>query len=117
MMMLMMIMMMIIMIIIMMMVMMIVSKLLVFNALMMMMMMMIIIIIIIMIIIIIIVFKGAIREFLTSLRRELSPTRTLKWSGRNRVQITCNTSGAYHVQHVVCHVVRRDSSAIKIDRV
>ena len=23
--------------------------------------------------------------------RELSPTRTLKWPGRNRVQITCNT--------------------------
>ena len=35
------------------------------------------------------------------LRREPSPTRTLKWPGRNRVQITCNTSSAYHVQHVV----------------
>ena len=33
--------------------------------------------------------------------RELSPTRTLKWPRRNRVQITCNTSSAYHVQHVV----------------
>ena len=42
-------------------------------------------------------------RFLTisSLRRKLSPTRTLKWPGRNRVQITCNTSSAYHVQHVV----------------
>ena len=32
------------------------------------------------------------------------------------MQITCNTSGAHHVQHVVCHTVRRDSSAIKSDR-
>ena len=28
----------------------------------------------------------------------MSPTHTLKWPGRNRVQITCNTSSAYHVQ-------------------
>ena len=38
---------------------------------------------------------------ISSQRRELSPTRTSKWSGRNRVQITCNTSSANHVQHVV----------------
>ena len=37
----------------------------------------------------------------SSLRREPSPTRTLKWPGRNRMQITCNTLSAYHVQHVV----------------
>ena len=30
---------------------------------------------------------------------------SLKWPGCNRVQITCNTSSAYHVQHVVCHVI------------
>ena len=42
------------------------------------------------------------RYFTISLLRcELSPTRTLKWPGRNRVQITCNTSSAHHVQHVV----------------
>ena len=29
----------------------------------------------------------------------------------------CSTLRAYHVQHVVCHAVRRDSSAIKFDRV
>ena len=34
---------------------------------------------------------------------EPSPTRTLKWPGRNRVQITCNTSSAYYVQ-VSCYV-------------
>ena len=27
-------------------------------------------------------------------------TRTLKWPGRSRVQIVCNTWGAYHVQHM-----------------
>ena len=37
----------------------------------------------------------------SSQRRELSPTRTLKWPGHNRVQITCNTSSAYRVQHVL----------------
>ena len=46
----------------------------------------------------------------------MSPTRTLKWPERSRVQITRNTSSAYHVQHV-CHVVRRGSSAIEFDRV
>ena len=44
-----------------------------------------------------------------------SPECILKWQGRSRVQITCNTSGAYHAQHVVCHVVRWDGSAIKLD--
>ena len=38
---------------------------------------------------------------ISSLRREPSPTRPLKWLECNRVQITCNTSSAYHVQHVV----------------
>ena len=38
---------------------------------------------------------------ISSQRREQSPTRTLKWPKRNRVQITCNTSSACHVQHVV----------------
>ena len=53
----------------------------------------------------------------SSLRRELSPTRTLKWPGRSDVRITCHISSAYHVQYVVCHMVRRDSSASKFDRV
>ena len=29
----------------------------------------------------------------------------------------CATSGAHHVQHAMCHAVRRDSSANKFDRV
>ena len=35
---------------------------------------------------------------ISSQHREPSPTRTLKWPGRNRVQTRCNTSSAYHVQ-------------------
>ena len=54
---------------------------------------------------------------ISSLRRELSPTRTLKWPGLSRVQITCNSSSAYHVQPAVCYLIRGDSSAVKFDRV
>ena len=63
--------------------------------------------------------KGAKFEIFTisSLHRELSPTRTLKRPGRNRARITCHTSSAYHVQRVVCHLVRKNSSAVKFDRV
>ena len=42
------------------------------------------------------------------MRREASPSRTLTRSRHN-------TSGAYHEQHVACHEVRRDSSAINFD--
>ena len=54
---------------------------------------------------------------ISSLRCKLFPTHMLKWPRRNRVQITCNTPSAYHVQPAACHLVRRDSSAIKFDRV
>ena len=71
-----------------------------------------------MIIIMIIAFKGAIRDFLQSphLRREPSPTRrsparTLKWPGRDRVQIACNTLSAYHVKHVVLRATRYEGTA------
>ena len=58
-------------------------------------------IIIIIIIIIIIAFNGAIRDFLQS--RSAANCLQHKWPVRNRVQITCNTSSAYHVQ-VSCYV-------------
>ena len=46
------------------------------------------------------------RSFTISLkRRELSPTHMLKWPGRNRVQITCNTSSTYHGQHAELQIV------------
>ena len=38
---------------------------------------------------------------ISSLRHKPSPTRTLKWPRRNRLQIMCNTSSVYHVQHVL----------------
>ena len=63
---------------------------------------------------------GAVEDFvfaISSLRRELSPTLTLKWPERNHVQTTYNSPRAYHVQHAVCHVVGKDSSAIKFNRV
>ena len=51
-------------------------------------------------------------RFLTiSLRHQLSPTRTLKSPGRNRVQITCNTSSANHVQHVVLRATWYEGTA------
>ena len=48
---------------------------------------------------------------ISSQRRELSPTRTLKWPRRNCVQITCNTSSAYHVQHVVLRATWYEGTA------
>ena len=56
---------------------------------------------------------------ISSQRRELSPTRTLKWSRRNRVQITCNTSSAYHVQHAMFRATWYEGTAqlFKFDRV
>ena len=48
---------------------------------------------------------------ISSPRREPSPTRTFKWPGRNRVQITCNTSSACHVQHVVLRATWYEGTA------
>ena len=68
--------------------------------------------------------KGAIRDlFYNLLIKMIIPMIALKGANRDfslltvRVQITCNTSGAHHEQHVVCHVVRRGSSAIKFNEV
>ena len=48
---------------------------------------------------------------ISSLWRELSPTRTLTGPGRNHVQIMCNTSSAYHVQHVVARATWYEGTA------
>ena len=48
---------------------------------------------------------------ISSQRHELSPTCMLKWPRRNRVQITCNTSSAYHVQHVVLRATWYEGAA------
>ena len=47
---------------------------------------------------------------ISSQRREPSLTRSLKWPGRNRVQITGNTSSAYHVQHVKLRATRYEGT-------
>ena len=51
------------------------------------------------------------------LRLKLSPTRTLKWPGHNRVQFTCNSLTGYHLKHVACLVVQWNRSATKFNRV
>ena len=72
------------------------------------------------IIIIIIAFKGAIQDFLQSPHSAANCLQHIRSSGpgaivcksraTHRAHITCNC-------HVTCHLVRRDSSAIKLDRV
>ena len=83
-------------------------------------MIMMMMIIIIIIIIIIIAFKGAIRHFLQSPHSAANCLQHARSSGpgaivcksraTHRALITCKC-------HVTCHLVRRDSSAIKFDRV
>ena len=51
----------------------------------------------------------------SSLHGEPSPTRTLWWPEHSHVQHINRLSHA--TCHVVCHVVQKDSSAIKFDRV
>ena len=48
---------------------------------------------------------------ISSLRSEPFPTHWLKWPGRNRVQITCNTSNAYRVQPVVLRATWYEGTA------
>ena len=48
---------------------------------------------------------------ISSQHRELSPTCTLKWPRRNHVQIPCNTSSTYHVQHVVLRATWYEGTA------
>ena len=39
-------------------------------------------------------------------------SKELRWPGHNRVQITCNTLSAYHVQHVVLHAMWYKGTAL-----
>ena len=80
----------------------------------------IIIIIITIIIIIIIAFKGAIRDFLHSPHSAANCLQHVRSSGPGAI---VRKSRATHLAlftckcHVTCHSVRRDSSAVKFDRV
>ena len=62
--------------------------------------------------------KDAIQFFYTifTTLRAVSNT-VLKWPGLDSAQMMWNTSTTYHVQHILCHVVRRDASAVKFGRV
>ena len=72
----------------------------------------------IIIMIIMIALKGAIRAFYNIFTAPQTVTNThAQIPGRSCVQITYNTSNAYHVQRVVCYVVGRDSSATKFVRI
>ena len=44
-------------------------------------------------------------------------TTVCKSRATHRTLVTCNTSDSRHVQHVPCHAVRRNRSAVKSDRV
>ena len=69
-------------------------------------------------IIIIIALKGAIGDFCNLLTAPRTVSSTYAQVARaNHMQITCNTSSAYHVQSAVCHLEQRDSSAVKFDRI
>ena len=48
---------------------------------------------------------------ISSLHRKRSPTHTLKWIGSNCLQIMCNTSSAYHVQHVMLRTTWYEGTA------
>ena len=76
--------------------------------------------VIIIIIIIIITFKGSIRDFLQSLHSTANCLQHARLSGQGT--IVCKSRAAHRALitckcHVTCHLVRRDSSAIKFDRV
>ena len=75
------------------------------------------IIVIIIVIIIMTIAQNEIFSTISSLYCELSPTCTFKCPGHNCVQIMCNTSDAYHVQHVLCHLYKWATQLSSFDRV
>ena len=67
---------------------------------------------------VIIAFKGTIWVVFTiSLRHEPSPTRTLKWPTRNRVQIMCNILSAYHVCLLVGCLTSQQHASVSQGRI
>ena len=55
---------------------------------------------------------------ISSLSCELSPTRALKWPRRNRANLVQHIKRLSHATcRVTCHLVRKDSSDIKFDKV
>ena len=66
-----------------------------------------------MIVMIMVIQQMVIREFYNLLTAPQTVSNTCAQVA-NRVQITCSTSGPYHALHVLCHMVRRDSSSFCI---
>ena len=72
------------------------------------------------IIIIIITFKGTIRDFLQSPHSAANRLRHVRSSGPGAIVCKSRATHTAFITckcHVTCHLVRRDSSAIKFDRV
>ena len=72
------------------------------------------------IIIIIITFKSAIRDFLQSPQSVASCLQHVRSSGPGAIVCKSRATHRAHITckcHVTCHLVRRDSSAIKFNRV
>ena len=74
-----------------------------------------IIIIVTIMIIIIIALKGTIRDFLQSPHCATNRLQHARSSGPGAIVCKSRASRAFHVQHVVCHMVRRDRSTIEFD--
>ena len=70
-------------------------------------------VVVVMMITITISLKGAIRDFWQSPRCSANCLQQVRWSGpgRNRVQSTCNTSSAFHVQRVVLRATLYEGTA------
>ena len=64
------------------------------------------------------ILNGAIRDFfLQSPHRAVNCLHHVRSSGQGTIVCKSHTSSIYHVQHAVCHVVRRHSSATMFDKV
>ena len=70
-------------------------------------------------IIIIIALKGSIQDFLQSPHCTANCLQCVYSSGQGAIVCKSHAThrGAHHVQHVMCHVVRKFSSAVKFGRV
>ena len=61
----------------------------------------------IMVTVLMVALKGAVRDFYNLLTTPQTVSNS--YAQTARAQATSNTSSTYHMQRVVCHVVRRDS--------
>ena len=69
--------------------------------------------------VIMIALKGAVEEFLRSPHCAANCLQNVSSRGQGAIvcKLRATHLGTYHVQHVVCHVIQRHSSAVKFDKV